>query len=381
MNRLMTSVLPVRTKRSIKDRFTPSTRALILEADAPAFDMVRAAVNLVVASVLISIATGMKLPLSTTYVTFMVAMGSSLADRAWGSDSAVYRVAGVINVILGWFMTALTAFTAAAIMAFIIYQFEIFALAALLVLAIVLIARNYLNVRKSSKEIREEISFKKAESSSIQGVIDESSANVSQVMKQGSKLLSKSLTALSKQDLKGLRKAKEYGESLSDEMDDLKEHIFYYIRSLEGDSPGASRFYLMIQDNLQDLVQSLTFISNTSYKHVKNGHKGLRFNQIRDLKQIEQRLLELFARVEKEFDQGTLENLPDIIEAKQAFYGYISEDIEKQIARTREPDSSAKNTTLYFSLLLECKDIVEALTRLLEQYYLEYVNSREVDIL
>ncbi len=72
--------------------------------ELPAFDMVRAAVNLMVASVLISIATSMKLPLSTTYVTFMVAMGTSLADRAWGSESAVYRVAGVLNVIGGWFL-------------------------------------------------------------------------------------------------------------------------------------------------------------------------------------------------------------------------------------------------------------------------------------
>ena len=76
----------------------------------PMFDMVRASVNLIVASVLISIGTSMKLPLSTTYVTFMVAMGSSFADRAWDRESAVYRVAGVFNVIGGWFVTAIAAF-------------------------------------------------------------------------------------------------------------------------------------------------------------------------------------------------------------------------------------------------------------------------------
>ena len=79
--------------------------------------MVRASVNLIVAGILISIATSMKLPLSTTYVTFMVAMGTSLADRAWGRESAVYRVAGVINVVGGWFLTAITAFFAAALVA------------------------------------------------------------------------------------------------------------------------------------------------------------------------------------------------------------------------------------------------------------------------
>ena len=93
--------------------------AQIPAQDRPAFDMVRAAVNLMVASVLISIATSMKLPLSTTYVTFMVAMGTSLADRAWGAESAVYRVAGVLNVIAGWFFTAIVAFTASGLVAYL----------------------------------------------------------------------------------------------------------------------------------------------------------------------------------------------------------------------------------------------------------------------
>ena len=95
--------IPKAIRHKIDNQFKPitSSKELVLKQDRPAFDMVRAAVNLMVASVLISIATSMKLPLSTTYVTFMVAMGTSLADRAWGSESAVYRVAGVLNVIAG----------------------------------------------------------------------------------------------------------------------------------------------------------------------------------------------------------------------------------------------------------------------------------------
>ena len=76
----------------------------ISQNNRPSFDVIRASVNLMVAGILISFATSYKLPLSTTYVTFMVAMGTSLSDRAWGSESAVYRVAGVLNVIAGWFV-------------------------------------------------------------------------------------------------------------------------------------------------------------------------------------------------------------------------------------------------------------------------------------
>ena len=114
--------------------------------ELPAFDMVRAAVNLMVASVLISIATSMKLPLSTTYVTFMVAMGTALADRAWGSESAVYRVAGVLNVIGGWFFTALTAFISAGIIAYLIHLGGPSMIALLLLLTVLLLTRNYIIV-------------------------------------------------------------------------------------------------------------------------------------------------------------------------------------------------------------------------------------------
>ncbi|MEZ4795401.1 MAG: inorganic phosphate transporter [Flavobacteriaceae bacterium] len=381
INRGIEFMIPNAVSEKIDQRFAQGPKTKIVEADAPAFDMVRASVNLVIASVLISIATSMKLPLSTTYVTFMVAMGTSLADRAWGSDSAVYRVSGVISVILGWFMTAVVAFVSAAILAFIIYEFEFVALIALLGFALFAIINNYLKGRRKNREFREEVQFIKAESSSVRGVIEESSVNVSTVMKRGAKLISNTFDHLAKQDLKALKKDKMYGESMEDELDDLKSHVFFYIKNLETESKGASKFYLMVQDSLEDLVQSFTFISNTSYKHVKNGHKGLRFNQIRDLKEIESRLLKLFKNVKEQFDNRTLENLPKIIDEKQALANFISEEIEKQIARTKDPKSSAKNTTLYFSLLLECKDIIDAVLILLEQYYIEYAKSKQSTII
>ena len=381
LNRGFTMALPTAAKESISKRFAPTVKSKILDKDAPAFDMVRAAINLVVASVLISIATGYKLPLSTTYVTFMVAMGTSLADRAWGSDSAVYRVAGVINVIAGWFMTAITAFFAAAIMAALIFYFEWAALVTLLILALILIARSYMRTSRNTKEIREELEFKMAESTSVKGVIEESSNNVSTVMKRGSKILTKALDGLARQNLKDLKKARNDAESLSDEMDDLKNHIFFYIKGLDGNSAGATRFYLMVQDSLEDFVQSIGFIAKTSHKHVKNNHQGLTFNQIRDLKQIEDRLLNLFAKVKTNFDNLSLDELPNLIAEKEEFDAYISSDIEKQIQRTKQPDSSARNTTLYFSLLLECKDLVETTATVLEQYYKEWEITKKPEIL
>ena len=110
--------------------------------ERPAFDLVRASTSLTVASVLIAIATSLKLPLSTTYVTFMVAMGSAMADRAWGEGSAAHRVAGVFNVIGGWFLTAGIAFTAASLVAVLLYYGGFWSLTALLALAVTALVRS-----------------------------------------------------------------------------------------------------------------------------------------------------------------------------------------------------------------------------------------------
>ena len=122
INKGISYVVPEKTLAFVDSKFQKPIISLPKDKtyELPAFDLVRASVNLIVAGILISIATSMKLPLSTTYVTFMVAMGTSLADRAWGRESAVYRVAGVINVIGGWFLTAITAFLAAALVAYLI---------------------------------------------------------------------------------------------------------------------------------------------------------------------------------------------------------------------------------------------------------------------
>jgi phosphate/sulfate permease len=377
LNMGVTRVLPRKVNESIEKRFKKNDILSIdKRIDAPAFDMIRASVNLMVASLLISFATSLKLPLSTTYVTFMVAMGTSLSDRAWGSDSAVYRVAGVLNVIGGWFMTAFVAFTIAATLAFIISIIGEIALVVLFGIAVVFIIRTYLISKRAAEEFKEEELFRKAESTSIKGVITESSSNVSTIMKRASKAYAATLEGLAKQDTKKLKNAKKYTEKLDVEVEELKDHIFYYIKNLKGHDVGASRFYLLVQDHLQDITQSLELITKVSLKHVKNNHKGLKFNQIKDLKEIEMQLLELFDRTKNEFDNNTLDNIGEILNEKQNLLNKVTEHIEKQIARTKDPDSSSKNTTLYFTLLLESKDLIMSTLEMLELYYVEHKKAK-----
>ncbi len=379
VSKYFNSILPSSMKSTIDKQFEKPVIALSRDKvhELPAFDMVRAAVNLMVAGILISIATSYKLPLSTTYVTFMVAMGTSLADRAWGAESAVYRVAGVLNVIGGWFGTAIIAFIAAGTVLTIINFGKGAAIAVLLFTAVLLLARNYIAYNKKAKEQKAEDSLNRAESSSIQGVIEESAGNIANVVKRTNKLYTNSINGLAVQDLAQLKKNKKGVVKLSTEIDDLRDNIFYFIKNLDEASVGASNFYINILGYLQDMAQSLEYITKISHKHINNNHKKLKYNQIKELKEIDQELETILNETKKAFDNRSFEEIGAVLQSKQKLFDMVSDKIQTQVSRTRTEESSPKNTTLYFSLLLETKDLMTATMNLLEQYHTAHDSSVE----
>jgi hypothetical protein len=369
------SLIPVSIQKRIDKSFEKPAFAKVLDKkeDAPAFDMVRAAVNLMVAGILISIATSMKLPLSTTYVTFMVAMGTSLADRAWGRESAVYRVAGVLNVIGGWFFTAFSAFVASGTLAYLIFIGEAPMIAVLLLLTVLLLVRNLLNHKKKDNNDPNHTALKKTESKTVQGIIQESAEHISNVVSRTNKIYTNMLAGLAKEDIVKLKKSRRGVEKLNTEVEELRDDIFYFIKNLDETSVRGSNFYIITLGYLQDVAQSLDFLSKASYKHVRNNHKALRFNQIKDLQDIDGSLENLLNEIETIFNNREFEKLGDILNRKQKAYDDLSVKIASQITRTRsEDDDSPKNTALYFSLLLETKDLVTALMNLMEEYYNSY---------
>lgn len=371
----MSTILPASMKRKIDHKFDkPTTHPKNRRIDAPAFDMVRASVNLVVASVLISIGTNMKLPLSTTYVTFMVAMGTSLADRAWDRESAVYRVAGVLNVIGGWFVTAFVAFTAAAIFGAIIYFGGPIALAVLIILAIVLVVRSGILHSRKANEEKTRKKFKKSDIITINEITSETSENISNVIGGINKMYTKTVDQLGYYDLSKLKKNYKKIEKLESEVDELKDNIFYFIKSMDEDSVEASKFYILTLDYLQDMVQSIGFITRNSYNHVHNNHKNLKFNQIRDLKKVDDKMQILFDEITETFDNHEFGNINNLLNEKQELMDYVSELIQKQIQRIRTSESSPKNTKLYFGILLETKDLIGSTMNLL-QLFQEFYNE------
>jgi len=373
---LFSKITPDSLNNKIEERFrVPETFTKeIAKEDKPSFDVIRASVNLMVAGILISIATSYKLPLSTTYVTFMVAMGTSLSDRAWGSDSAVYRVAGVLNVIAGWFGTALIAFTAAGTIAYLINISELM-IAVLIFFAILLLVRSYIVKKKTTNGVIED-SLVEAESSSLQGVIHESAKNISKVLGRSSKIYNNVIKGLSRHDLSELKKNKKQISKLSSEVDNLKDKLFYFIKNLDESSLGASNFYINLLGYLQDITQSIEYVSKVSHKHINNNHSKLTLNQIRDLLDIQKIISEMFESIASAFANKSFGDIKAILKDKSKMIGLLEDKIETQISRTRtSEEKSPKNAALYFSILQESKDLMKEVMSLIEEYYVSYDKS------
>lgn len=379
INAGLSFILPKKTLAFVDSKFQKPVIELPKDKtyELPAFDMVRASINLIVAGILISIATSMGLPLSTTYVTFMVAMGTSLADRAWGRESAVYRVAGVINVVGGWFLTAITAFIAAAIVAYLI-SWNMVMIPILLALVAFLIGRNTIIHRRKSKEVKKQQYIERAELITINGVIEESADHIAEVAQRVNKLYTNVVDDLANHDLNKLRKTDKHVGKLNDEIDGLKDGVFYFIKSLDDTSVQASRFYILVLGYLQDVAQSISYISRASFKHVNNNHKNLKKGQLKDLKQIDNQLSGLLDKISTVFETRSFDDLDGILIEKQQLLKDVSASIEKQVARIRTDETSPKNTTLYFSVLLETQDLISGLMSLLETYEEFHISTREI---
>jgi phosphate/sulfate permease len=334
--------------------------------ELPAFDYVRAAVNLMVSSVLISIATSYKLPLSTTYVTFIVAMGTALADRAWGSESAVYRVAGVLNVIGGWFFTAIIAFIASGLMAYLIHIGGLTIIVVLLIITLILIVRNSMVYLKKTVVFPEEDSLKHAESVSTVGVVEESGKNIAKVFKRVNKINENSIEGLITENVSMLKKAKKSVLKLENEIEDLQNNTFYFIKNLHESSVDTSTFYIKVIGELQDITQSVSFISKITLKHVQNHHQSLKKNQAKDLKEIQQKVAAICNKVNVLFNTGAFKDIPALNDEISTVLIEVANYAQKQVDLTRTIESSPKNATLYFNLLMEIEDILKSTKNLLE---------------
>lgn len=272
INKALTFILPGVALRWIDTRFTKVKEAGYTK-DKPAFDLVRASVILIVASIIITMGTNLKLPLSTTYITFMVAMGASLADRAWGRESAVYRVNGVITVIGGWFFTGLMAFTVAGVLATIIYYGGLVAVVALVILALFIVYRTHVIHRKKEKEVEKlaaaTTSDEPVDASSIHAICEH---RIDIFVRQMGGFYERAVAGLVNEKRNQLKKLGKEMKEMQKEEKTQRKMFDRSIRKMDDASVHAGVFLLRVMGQMKEARGYMSQIQALSIDYVDNQH-------------------------------------------------------------------------------------------------------------
>ncbi len=332
-----------------------------LGKEAPAFDMLRASVNLMVASVLISMATNMKLPLSTTYVTFMVAMGTSLSDRAWGRESAVYRITGVISVIGGWFFTAFSAFTVAFIMALILLFGGKLAVAGLVILAIYTVYRTHTIHKKQSGEKTEVREFEIEELDGEIGaekVLATCKYSVTDTLKKVSQLYIQAIHDMEAEDRRGLREINKEVSTLNHKVKHLKSNVYPTVKKLQEQDIDSSLFYVQVVDYLREATHCLSYITKPVYNHLDNTHKNFSQQQFDELNKIKVEVQSVIAKAVEIITQGSFGEISNLMASQQELIEKLKTGRKKQLKRIKNDKVGTKNSLLYLNILHETQNLL-----------------------
>lgn len=366
ISKAFSNVIPISWKKEADKSFRPYKDPNIKSpSNEPAFDLVRASVNLTVASMLIAIATSFKLPLSTTYVSFMVAMGTSLADRAWGRSSAVYRVTGVINVIGGWFFTAFIAFTAAATFATLIYFFGVWGILTLVLLVVFLISRTFLLHRNKEREKgRQQKLLNKSGRILRAQILNETSQRVSATLHSVDFAYKEALTGLIQEDRNLLTKAKKEIRRVRRDGEALQRELVGIIKNIEEEHGHASRFYLLLYDLIQDIVQSTSLIVDSARDYVFNSLDPVRNTQEEVLQKLLDSIDQYIDRIQSLIKNNDFKALDSMQEQKEAIFDLIEKSIDGQVQGIQNQNLGMRQSLLLFTILLETKDLVAVAARI-----------------
>ena len=361
-------IIPATVRSTVARRLTPATTSVALgsNTDKPSFDLVRASVNLMVASAVVSLATSYKLPLSTTYVTFMVAMGSSFSDQAWGRESAVYRVTGVLTVVGGWFMTALIAFIVAFVFALILFHFQILGVIGLVVVAGFLIWKNQVKHKSREKEKDEINIFTMNNVDNFQGAVSDTFDHLAYLIRCVRESLDIGFDALFEEDLDRLRKERKRVKQFQLWTNVIIANIFKVLRLMQKEDIKTSYNYYQIIRRLQKLSDGHRDIIIRSTRHVSNRHKGLLPAQIEELKQIRTCVIHILSLMEDAFKRKELVHSGNIISEFESMRELINTCNENQIQRIRDDSSKTRLSILFYAISGDCLMMMRQNARLVE---------------
>lgn len=323
------------------------------------FDTVRASVNLVVASLLISLGTYMQFPLSTTFVVFMVAMGTSLADQAWGRESAVFRVSGVLSILGGWFFTACLAFIGAFIFSFIIWYGQWVAAIGLtlLVVGALFLTRKYHTQKEKEKRVLKE-EFQDEVEHSLDHLMETGGEQIRHHLQEASKVLYLTLQGFIDDDMRQLHEAHNKALLLDKYTRNGKSKFFYAFAKISEEGINSGQYFIQAFDYLTELVSCLKNITHPLSEHVENQHKGMTPAQKKDLQELLDEITAYFNHMIHLEKEQKFELINEMV-SKQNFLLSFQDGIRRnQIKRIQKGEGRTRVSILFMDVLAETKNML-----------------------
>lgn len=367
------SVVPLRVKDWIDSRF--NNNEIILE-DKASFDLVRASVNVVLSGLLIALGTSLKLPLSTTYVAFMVAMGSSLADRAWGRESAVYRITGVLSVIGGWFITAGAAFTICFLVALLIHVGGIAAMAAMVGLAIYMLIRNQILYKKKMKKeaMQEEVDSTisklretKDKREALSLFREHSRDELCDVLNFASDTFNRSVHGFMDENLRELRKVMSAIEEKKSYLKQVKRVGTLGVTQLEHDiAIDKGLYYYQGNDFASEIVFSIRRLTEPGKEHVDNHFSPLCEVQKEDFGKMTDEIVSFLNRSSVMIERNDYHRMDDLIAESVDLTAKLTLLKKEELKRIRGQSGSTKVSMVYLNMVQEAQNVVSFTANLLK---------------
>jgi hypothetical protein len=361
-------LMPAPLNRTISYRLDPGVYSCApsIDGQIPSFDLLRASVNLIVASAVVSFATSLKLPLSTTYVTFMVSMGTSLSDQAWGRESAVYRVTGVLTVISGWFLTALVAFSVSIVFAFLIYHFKFLAILGLLVLLISLVFHTHRLHFRREEESRAIEAFSLKNISDPNTAINASFEQTGHFLREISDSLGLCFDSAFSEDRQRLRDATTWTDKIQKWANIIIANTFETLFLLRDNAVDSTQKYARTISCIQGIAESHRDIIKRSYVHFENCHEGFSDVQKEELRRIKTYITRLLWNTSIMLTQRKKVDYDYIANQSRKLHNLVTEFDKNQIKRIQDAESKTRLSVLYYGMMENSVKIAEQTQNLLD---------------
>ena len=362
-SRFFDKITPVKVKNFVEKRFE---WADIEHSGAP-YDMIRSTVNLTTASLLIALGTSLKLPLSTTYVCFMVAMGSSLADKAWGRESAVYRITGVFTVVMGWFVTGFGGFIIAFVLGLLLMWGEAWAFGVITALCVYMFIHSNFMPKKKKED------NKKSDAEVRESLVNDTMTGVSETIKSTTRIYNRTIVALMKEDRKALKELTAQAAEMYEENRRLKYSIATTLRTTYGKDLNLSLYYVQILDYLNEMTKSLVHITRPSFEHIDNNHTGLSKIQTENLMSINADVNEIYSRIIYMFTSNDFSTIDEVLIMRDNLFERLAQTTKEELGRITAGESNSRAGMLFLGIISETKTMVLQSRNLLKsrRYFIE----------